>query len=84
MDSTNAIGLIAGFLTTLSFVPQALKIHRTKSARDVSRGMFIAFTVGVSLWLAFGILKQDLPIVIWNFVTLLLALWILVMKLRYK
>ena len=83
MDWTNTIGLAAGFLTTASFLPQALKIHKSKSARDVSRRMFVAFTIGVTLWLVFGILKGEPSIVLWNAVTLGLAIWILVMKLRY-
>lgn len=79
-----AIGLLAGCLTTLSFLPQALKIHRSRSARDISLPMFLAFSAGVDLWLAYGLLKQDLAIVIANTVTLALAVWILVMKLRYS
>lgn len=83
MDLPEILGLAAGFLTTLSFVPQALKIHRTRSARDVSLGMFVAFTAGVVLWLAYGLMKRELPIILWNAITLVLALWILAMKLRY-
>ncbi len=83
MDLPELLGLAAGFLTTLSFVPQALKIHRTRSARDVSLGMFVAFTAGVVLWLAYGLMKRELPIILWNAITLVLALWILAMKLRY-
>lgn len=83
MDLPELLGLAAGFLTTASFVPQALKIWRTKSARDVSLGMFVAFTLGVGLWLAYGVLKREAPIVLWNAVTLVLAFAILVMKLRY-
>jgi len=83
MDSVDLLGLAAGFLTTISFIPQALKIHRSKSARDISLWMFIAFTIGIASWLAFGILKQEISITLWNAVTLALALWILVMKVRY-
>ena len=83
MQFVEYLGLTAGFLTTLAFVPQAWQIYRTKTARDVSLRMFIAFTVGVSLWTAFGILKRDIAITVWNSVTLALAIWILVMKLRY-
>jgi MtN3 and saliva related transmembrane protein len=80
----DAIGLAAGFLTTLSFLPQALKIHRSRSAQDISPPMFAALSVGVSLWLAYGLLKQDWAIVITNVVTLALAGWILLMKLRFS
>lgn len=83
MDATALIGFAAGFLTTVAFVPQALKIWRTKSAKDVSLHTFLAFTFGVALWLAYGILKQEPPIIVWNAVTLALAGAILAMKLKF-
>jgi len=83
MDTTNLIGLSAGFLTTIAFVPQIAKIWYTKSAKDVSLPTFIAFTLGVALWLAYGILKQEPPIIVWNAVTLMLAGAILAMKLKF-
>jgi MtN3 and saliva related transmembrane protein len=83
MDTTVVIGLAAGFLTTIAFVPQALKIWKTKSAKDVSLHTFVAFTAGVAAWLAYGILRQELPIILWNAVTLALACAILAMKIRY-
>jgi MtN3 and saliva related transmembrane protein len=83
MSHVEIIGLLAGLLTTVAFVPQALQIYRTKSARDISLRMFVAFTIGIVLWTVFGILKRDLAITLWNSVTLVLAIWILVMKLRY-
>ena len=84
MDMTVAVGLFAGGLTTVSFVPQVTKIWKTKSAKDVSLTMFIAFCVGVGLWLTYGIIKKDWAILLTNGVTLLLGLAILVMKLKYK
>jgi MtN3 and saliva related transmembrane protein len=84
MDMTGALGLMAGGLTTASFVPQVTKIWKTKSAEDVSLVMFIAFCVGVGLWLTYGIIKKDWAILLTNGVTLLLGLAILVMKLKYK
>lgn len=78
------LGYLAGLLTTLAFVPQVWKIWTSKSAKDVSLPAFLAFTAGVALWLAYGILKQELPISIWNAVTLVLAAAIVVMKLRFK
>lgn len=83
MDTTNLIGLAAGFLTTIAFIPQVLKIWKAKSAKDISLRMFVAFTVGVALWLAFGILKQEPAIIVWNAVTLVLAGAILAMKLKF-
>lgn len=84
MDLTGGLGLLAGGLTTASFVPQVLKIYKTKSAEDVSLVMFIAFCVGVGLWLTYGIIKRDWAILLTNGVTLVLGLAILVMKIKYK
>ena len=83
MDTPTVVGLAAGFLTTVAFVPQVVKIWRTRSAKDVSLPAFIVFTIGVAGWIAFGILKQDPPIILWNTVTLVLAAAILVMKARF-
>lgn len=77
------IGLAAGFLTTVSFVPQIMKILKTKSAEDVSRKMFIAIAVGVALWLVYGILLKQWPIIVWNSVSLVLAGAILALKFKY-
>lgn len=83
MQLTDLIGSIAATLTTASFIPQALHTFRTKDVRGISLGMYSAFTSGVALWLVYGWLLGELPIVIANAVTLSLALAILVMKLRY-
>lgn len=77
------LGLAAGALTTIAFVPQLLKIHATRSGRDVSMRTFLIFSTGVALWLAYGLLIDSLPIVLANLVTLLLALTIIVLKIRY-
>ena len=83
MDFTMLIGLAAGFLTTISLIPQVQKIWKTRSAKDVSRKMFIAFSIGVALWLVYGILMKELPMILWNSVSLALAGAILTMKLRF-
>lgn len=77
------IGYLAASLTTLSFLPQALHTFRTRDVGGISLGMYATFTTGVALWLVYGILIAAWPIVAANAVTLLLALAILVMKLRY-
>lgn len=77
------IGLAAGVLTTVAFVPQVLKVWRTRSARDLSLAMYLVFTTGVALWLLYGILIDSRPLVVANAVTFVLALFILVMKLRH-
>ena len=76
------IGLIAGILTTVAFVPQVIKTWRSHSTHDISLAMFAIFTTGVFAWLLYGLMIEDLPIVVANAVTLALAGSILVMKLR--
>lgn len=84
MDLTDAIGLLAGLLTTVSLVPQATKIWKSRSAEDVSLRMFVAFSLGIALWLAYGILMKELPMILWNSVSLALAAAILAMKLKFR
>ena len=79
----DALGLAAGALTTVAFLPQLLKTWRSKSARDISLGMFVLFTVGVALWLVYGLFTGAVPVIAANTVTLILALTILTLKLRY-
>ena len=78
------IGFFAAFCTTIAFLPQALKVWKTKSTKDISLYMFVIFTIGVLSWLVYGIIISDLPIIFANAVTLVLSLFILVCKLRYK
>jgi MtN3 and saliva related transmembrane protein len=75
---------LAATLTTMSFVPQAWHTFRTKDVSGISLIMYSAFTAGVALWLAYGVLLNAWPIVIANLVTLSLAGLILSMKLRYR
>ncbi len=77
------IGYCAGTLTTLSFLPQVLKAWRTHSTKDISLGMFLMFTIGVSLWLVYGIMIYDIPIIVANTVTVILAAAILAMKFKF-
>jgi MtN3 and saliva related transmembrane protein len=79
----NVLGFVAGVLTTAAFVPQVLKIWRTRSARDISLAMYAVFTAGVVLWLVYGIALGSVPIIAANVLTLVLALAVLLMKLRY-
>lgn len=84
MDLTTALGLVAGILTTASFVPQVVKTWRTRSARDISGLMFAALSVGTVLWIVYGALVRSAPVVLANCVTLVLALAVLAMKLRFR
>jgi MtN3 and saliva related transmembrane protein len=76
----DVVGLVAGTLTTIAFVPQVLRITRTRSADDISWWMFGLFSVGICLWLWYGIRVGALPIIIANVVTLALAVTILALK----
>lgn len=84
MDIPTLLGLGAGTLTTVAFVPQVLKTWRSKSGNDISLGMFLLFSTGVLLWLIYGILIDALPVILANAVTLVLSLTVLVLKLRYQ
>lgn len=77
------VGLIAGALTTASFVPQAWRLFKLKSAREISLPFTLLLSCGVSLWLAYGILLSLLSVTLWNAATLCLALAILYAKARY-
>ena len=84
MESANVLGFIAGTLTTIAFVPQVIKIWKSRHARDISMGTFALFSFGVLLWLLYGFQLGALPIILANGITLLLSLTILVFKLKYK
>lgn len=76
------VGSLAGTLTTVAFVPQVLKTWRSGRAEDVSLFMFLLFSLGVGLWLVYGIALGSRPMILANGITLLLALTILYLKLR--
>jgi MtN3 and saliva related transmembrane protein len=82
MNYIDTIGAIAAILTTVSFLPQALRIHRSKDTSAISFWMYLIFSLGVLLWLIYGLLIQAWPVVVANAVTLLLSLWILWMKIN--
>lgn len=84
MESANTLGLLAGALTTVAFVPQVIKIWKTKHATDISLGMFAIFSIGVLLWLFYGIDIGAMPVIVANAITLALSLTILVFKIKYK
>lgn len=84
MKWATIIGFIAAGLTTSAFLPQVIKTWRMKETRDISLWMYLIFTVGVSLWLSYGIIIRDLPVAAANGVTLILALIILIAKVRFK
>ncbi len=84
MQLTEIIGFIAAIFTTLAYVPQFMKVWRSRSAKDVSLRMYLMMCTGVLLWLVFGIRLRSLPIILANGVTLVLTLAILGLKIRHK
>jgi MtN3 and saliva related transmembrane protein len=83
VSTSDMVGFLAALLTTASFAPQAWLTFRSRDVSGISLAMYSAFTVGVALWLAYGVLTCAWPIVLANAITLGLALAILVMKLVY-
>lgn len=81
---TEWLGLVAGSLTTIAFVPQVVKIWKSRHAHDISLAMFAIFSSGVALWLVYGFLIGSMPVIVANSITLVLALTILVLKIRYR
>lgn len=78
------IGMAAAVLTTAAFAPQAIQAWRSRSTKDVSLAMFTMMVTGNALWLTYGILIEDTPLIIANAVTLMLAGAILVAKIRFR
>lgn len=81
MNLQDTLGLLAAVLTTGSFVPQALLTLRTRDVSGISLGMYSAFTLGVALWMVYGLILREWPIVLANAVTLALASVILATKI---
>ena len=80
----DVVGSAAACLTTASFVPQAWQSFKTRDVSGISLGMYSVFTVGVALWLVYGLLLESWPVVVANTVTLVFSIAILVMKLRFR
>lgn len=78
-----AIGLLAALCTTIAFLPQVIQTWRTRSTKDLSLPMFATFTVGIFLWLVYGVIIGDVPLIAANGVTFLLSGTILYFKLRH-
>ena len=75
------LGFTASFFTTAAFVPQALKVYKTKKTEDLSLGLFSMLTFGVFLWLIYGLLISSMPVIVANIITLILAGYILYEKM---
>lgn len=80
----NIIGYLAAFCTTAAFIPQVLLVIKTEDTRAISLGMYIVFCIGLSLWLIYGIFKNDTAIILANVITLALASIVLGYKVRER
>jgi MtN3 and saliva related transmembrane protein len=84
MDFTQILGLVAATLTTVSGLPQLIKIIKMKETRDLSLEMYLLMFTGITLWFVYGLIKKDLPLIIGNAVTIAITSCIIVLKLKYK
>lgn len=84
MTFVTIIGFIAAALTTGSFLPQAIKTIRTKDTHSISFFMYLLFSTGTLLWLIFGLLSNNIPIIVANAITLVFAVIILIYKIKYR
>lgn len=83
MAPATVLGLAAALFTTSAFLPQVIRAWRTRSTGDLSYGTFVTYAIGLSMWLAYGLMIRDLPLVLSNGTTLLLALAIIGLKLKH-
>jgi MtN3 and saliva related transmembrane protein len=83
MDDWIIIGLVAGFLTTVGFVPQLVKGLRTGRMDDVSISMPVLLSFGMALWLLYGIGINSLPVIVWNAISLVLNMTLIGVKVHY-
>ncbi len=83
MPTATIIGLAAALFTTTAFLPQVIRAWRTGSTADLSYGTFVTYAIGLAMWLVYGLMIRDTPLILSNGTTFLLALAILGLKLRH-
>lgn len=84
MSAIQILGLVAGTITSITFLPQVIQIWKTKSAKDLSLSMLLLLMFGVSLWLAYGIFLKDAAIIYTNSMVLAMSMIMLYFKLRFS
>jgi MtN3 and saliva related transmembrane protein len=82
--TATTLGLVAGTLTSIAAIPQLVKTLRTRHARDISVWQPLLLAIGIALWLAYGMLIRDLPLVLANIVPLICNIMLTILKLRYR
>jgi len=83
LNPITLIGLIAAICTTSSFVPQVIKTLKSKRTKDISLLMYTILTTGLFLWLVYGVILRDLPLILANGISFSLAMCVLILKLRH-
>ena len=78
------IGLVAGSLTTFSYLPQLIRVLKTKSTKDLSKHWLYALTIGIFLWIIYGYFIASVPVVLFNAILILITIWLLILKSKYK
>jgi MtN3 and saliva related transmembrane protein len=84
VETFTLIGFVAALFTTSGFVPQVFKIFKTKSTRDISLSMYLVLAIGTLLWLIYGFMLKELPLIVANSISLSLITSILLLKIKYK
>jgi len=84
MNWITILGFAAAVLTTISFFPQLIKTIKTKQTKDISIGMYILITIGILLWLVYGLLRTDYPVIIANAAAFIITFTIFIFKIIYK
>lgn len=84
MNYFEIIGFLAATLTTVAFFPQVIKVYKTKDTQSISLSMYIVFSIGILLWLIYGIYLRSLPMILANAITLVSAIYILYMKVKHQ
>lgn len=84
MEIAGVIGIVAGVFTSVSLLPQLIKIVREKRVEELSMSMFISLLIGLSLWVYYGILRKDMPIIVTNGFSVLLNICILFLRFKYS
>lgn len=84
MTAIEILGLVAGTITSITFLPQVIRIWKTKSAKDLSINMLLLLMLGVSMWLVYGIIQNDAAIIYTNSMVLLMSIIMLLFKFKFK
>ncbi len=84
IEISNIIGLMAGTLTTISFIPQLIKIIMKKKADEISTGMYSVISVGMILWVTYGTIISSLPVILANTISVILCVTIIAFKIYYE